>query len=124
MMTPEQSLAFLKPTFLDLFSRKPLDVSRFLRLVIEVLDPDPGYGPVRCIGDGKLHPLGCGEVSTFHAAVIDGQYVGIQCPKCNAIFRFVEMGKLPSRIVITSDGSSHVGTCKSESDSGMVIVDK
>jgi len=82
-MTPEEQLKYLQPAFLDLFNKPEPDLARFLRLAIDVFDPN---------------------------AVLD-RYDG-----CRTIFK-------PRRIVLTSDGSSTIGHCKAESDSGVIVID-
>ncbi len=39
-MTPEEQLKDLTPAFLDLFSKKNPDLRRFIRLAIDVFDPE------------------------------------------------------------------------------------
>jgi hypothetical protein len=126
-MTPQESLEFLKPAFLDLFNRKP-DLARFLRLAIDVFDPDPGYGPMRCKGDGMILPAGCGELTVFRVASLDGVPYGYQCTQCGCVFPYSltkssSFKKAPSRITLTSDGSDTIGHCKAETESGVSFTD-
>ena len=103
-----------------------MDLGRFLRLCISVFDPDPGYGPMKCGGDGTVLPKGCGEVALFHTAMHNHMPMGYQCKNCGAIYPWAftkSISKLPSRIVLISDGTATIGTCRSESDSGVVVTD-
>jgi hypothetical protein len=130
MMTAQQSLNFLRAAFLDTFNRVEngnVDLGRFLRLVVDVLDPDPGYGPALCRGDGTFLPRGCGEVVVFHVYMDSDRPLGTQCPKCGAVYLWAiskPPTKCASRIVITENSKSAIGDVRSESDSGVVINDR
>lgn len=124
-MTPEQSLKFLQPAFRNLFEKETPDLGRFLRLCIDVFDPDPGYGPVRCSGLA-LAIAGCGYVGVFHVAIENGNPYGYRCPQCNTVYPWAftkSLKKRPSTIILTSDGSSTIGHCRAESDSGVTVTD-
>lgn len=122
-MTPEQYLKYLQPAFQDLFKAEQPDLGRFLRLVIDVLDPAAGYGPHKCVGDGTFLPPGCGKIVTFKVADRNGNPYGAQCPECGALYPFSFTKGLkaaPQRAVLTSQGST-VGSTRSESDSCTIV---
>lgn len=122
-MTPEQYLKYLRPAFLDLFKDEQPDLARFLRLAIDVLDPNAGYGPHKCAGDGTFLPLGCGKIVTFKVADRDGSPYAAQCPECGVVYPFSFTKGLKSasqRAVLTATGST-VGSARSESASCTII---
>lgn len=133
-MTSQESLNFHKAAFLDLFDpprgtqrrEEPPDLARFLRLVISVLDPDPGYGPAVC-GGGDFGPTGCGRRVLFKTHVEKDVPIGFTCLECGAIYPF-SMYKPPrkaaSRVVLESTGESHIGRVRSTSGTGNVLTDE
>lgn len=125
-MTPNETLKYYKPAFLDLFNADTLDLDRFLRLVIDVLDPASGYGPSLCKGDGQLLPEGCGQVVTFQTADKDGRAYGFCCPNCGAVYPWAMCKgpkKAPQSVTLKSSGGSTVGNTTSQSESGVFIQD-
>lgn len=82
-MTPKKALKEYLPAFRNLFESDEPDLERFIRLAIDVLDPDK-----KIIG-----------------------YRG-----CSAIYE-------PTKIILTSDGTSTIGHCKVQTDSGLTYTD-
>lgn len=126
MSTPQQELDFLRPAFLNLFEDPHPDLARFIRLVINVLDPGSGYGPHKCAGDGVFLPPGCGKTVVLQTYWRNGKFPeGVECPECGAHYPFVFTKGLrhaPQRVILTKEGSC-VGQTSSESDSGIKIRD-
>lgn len=112
-MTPEEILKQYTPAFKDLFSHDELDLSRFLRLAYDVLNP-PRYGPGLCNQ--------CNETVFF-----EHTEKSFRCSNCKAEYPYA-FYKPPKRaagsVTITSQGGSRIGSLKSESDSGVSIVDR
>ena len=127
-MTPNEELKFLKPAFLDLFADESPDLSRFVRLVIDVLDSLTQYGPATCairlplLGQLK----GCGKTVVFEQAVENGRPVGFRCPECGLVYPwtfFKGPHSRPKAVILTDSGGSRIGRVQSKSDSGVTIID-
>ena len=117
MLTPNEALKYLQPAFQDLFKDETPNLSRFLRLAIDVLDPLTHYGPARC---------DCGKLVVFEQAVRDGRPFGYRCPECGLVYEwclFKGPDSMPKRVALRSFGTNHVGEVRSESDTGVIIID-